>query len=61
MVWVASVSRNPIRTVNSCRTGRVSLAGSCTAATTLIPTARPCDRSKPRSCSISVRILRSVT
>ena len=59
VVWVDSVIRNPTRTEKSCRIARTSLDGSCTAAITETPTARPCESSSPKSCSTSVRVLRS--
>ncbi len=58
-VWVASLMRSPTRMEKSCRMGKTSLDGSCTAATTEIPTARPWDSSSPSSCSTSARVLRS--
>jgi hypothetical protein len=45
--------------IPNCRIGRTSFEGSCTAAMTETPTARPWESSRPSSCSTSVRILRS--
>lgn len=49
----------PTRMENNCRMGRTSLDGSCTAAITDTPTARPWESGSPKSCSTSVRVLRS--
>ena len=53
VVWVDSVIRSPTRMENNCRMGRTSLDGSCTAAMTETPTARPWESSSPNSCSTS--------
>ena len=55
LVWSASVSRKAMRWENRSRNVATSLRGSCKAATTHTPTARPCESRTDSELLISFR------